>query len=315
MDKDLQQFSEELHKKTIKNFPTRKVYANYKNDIWGMDLNDMMPYKKENDDYAYIFVIEDIFTRKAWALALKDKKSKTVVSALANLIEKVKAHPQYIWTDKGGEFYNADMTKLLKKFKMSQYSVYSINKVAPVERLNQTLKHIMFKILTEKQSHRWIDILDDVVNTYNNTIHSAIHLTPNDAYKQPKKIIDDDNIIEEIQKPKFKVGDYVRISRLKGNFEKGYDERWSREVFQIVEIDYSYPITYKLNDLMRDPIEGSFYEPELQKTDLQDFALVESVLSRRNKNKKKEMFVKWSGWPAKFNSWLPESQVKHLNKK
>ncbi len=312
---DVKQFSEELHKKVIRKFPTRKVYAKGKNDIWGLDLNDMIVYKAENDGYVYIFVIEDIYTRKAWCVALKDKKAKTVVDVLETLFKKLKTHPNYIWTDKGGEFYNADMTKLLKKYNIHQYSVYSVNKVAPVERLNQTLKHIMFKILTEKQSHKWIDILDEVVNTYNNNIHSSIYTTPNKAYAQPKNIIDDDLGIYEVKKPQFKTGDYVRVSRLKGNFEKGYDENFTRECYQIVEVDKGYPILYKLNDLMREPIEGSFYEQELQKTDLHDFALVESVLNSRTKNKKKEMFVKWAGYPAKFNSWIPEKQVKHLTKK
>ena len=75
------------------------------------------------------------------------------------------------------------MTKLLKKYDISQYSVYGQSKVANVERLNGTLKNIMFKILTEKQTHKWIDIIDDVVDTYNNNIHSAIGCTPNKRIK------------------------------------------------------------------------------------------------------------------------------------
>lgn len=253
---EIKQYSNELHKRVVKNFPTRKINVNFKNEIFGIDLADMITYKDENDGYAYIFVIEDLFTRKAWTIPLKDKKSKTVAIALDKLFTAIQSHPLYIWSDKGGEFYNTDMTKLLKKYNIHHYSVYGQSKVAPVERLNQTLKHIMFKKLTEMQSHRWIDILEYVIDKYNNNKHSSIGISPNQAYQNPEHIkhkVDLDvkpYIQTSTDKPKYHLGDYVRVSRLKGNFEKGYDANFTSEIFQIVEIDNSYPITYKLNDLM-----------------------------------------------------------------
>jgi hypothetical protein len=190
-----------------------------------------------------------------------------------------------------------------------------------VERLNQTLKKIMFKILTEKQTYKWIDILDATVEAYNNKKHSTIKMTPLEAWKNPKKLKklmddddDDDDDDDEEEIPKFQLGDYVRVSKKKTTFEKGYEAGWSAEVFRIVEIAYTKPITYKLNDLLAEPIEGSFYSQELQKTELPDFALIDKVLKERTFKGKKQKLVSWVGYDGRFNEWIDAKQVKNLTK-
>ena len=109
----------------------------------------------------------------------------------------------------------------------------------------------------------------------------------------------------------FSIGDWVRISRLKGIFEKGYLANWSAEIFKIVSINYGNPTTYVLADYNGERIEGSFYAQELQKTNLTDVYLIERVIRRR----KGEVLVKWLGWDAKYNSWIKESEVKKFTKK
>ena len=74
------------------------------------------------------------------------------------------------------------------------------------------------------------------------------------------------SVTPQKQKPKYNLGDYVRIAKKKGTFEKGYTPRWTEEVFKVVEILHTTPVTYKLKDLNDEEITGSFYEPELQKT-------------------------------------------------
>ena len=323
MEQDLKVFADELHKRVTSKYQTRTINVNGKNDIWGADLNDMITYKDANDGYCYIFVIEDIYTRKAWAYPLKDKKARTIADKLQQLFHEVTTTPKYLWTDKGGEFYNNIVDKLLKKNNIHLYSVYGASKVANVERLNQTLKNIMFKILTARQSHNWISILDDVLLTYNNAIHSGIGTTPNKAYKNPK-LVKNNNLINDELLPfyndddndktaTFKLGDYVRISRLKGTFEKGYEENWTREVFQIVVINHTDPVTYKLNDLQREPIDGSFYANELQVTTIPFFALINKVIKRKIVKGKKLMFVSWSGYSDKFDTWINDEQSNNIN--
>ena len=79
---------------------------------------------------------------------------------------------------------------------------------------------------------------------------------------------------------KFKVGDYVRISKHKNTFAKGYTPNWSEEVFVIKEIKYTVPWTYVINDLNNEQVTGTFYEKELQKIDQQEFR-TEKVIKKR----------------------------------
>ena len=104
------------------------------------------------------------------------------------------------------------------------------------------------------------------------------------------------------QKPKFAIGDKVRISKYKRRvFDKGYTPNWTDEIFVIDEVLPTKPVTYKIVDLTGEAIEGSFYEQELQETD-QEIFKIDKVLKRDNK--KKLALVRWNGYPEKFNSWI-----------
>ena len=101
----------------------------------------------------------------------------------------------------------------------------------------------------------------------------------------------------------------MRIAKKKGTFEKGYTPRWTEEVFKVVEILHTTPVTYKLKDLNDEEITGSFYEPELQKTKQQVYR-IEKVLQKRGK----KILVKWKGYPDSFNSWIEADSVENTFK-
>ena len=112
--------------------------------------------------------------------------------------------------------------------------------------------------------------------------------------------------ISQTAKPKFKVGDKVRISKYKRNvFDKGYTPNWTEEIF-VDKIQYTNPITYKIKDLNGEEILGTFYDQELSRASPEVFR-IEKILKRDKKHGR--VFVKWSGFPAKFNSWVPLSDV------
>ena len=109
----------------------------------------------------------------------------------------------------------------------------------------------------------YIDVLDDIVRKYKNTVHSSI--------KMKSKDITDDSFVEYSEEtnnksPKFKVGDNVRISKYKNIFAKGFTSNCSEEVFVVNKVQNTVPRTYLINDLNGEEIKGSFYEKELQKT-------------------------------------------------
>ena len=107
--------------------------------------------------------------------------------------------------------------------------------------------------------------------------------------------------------PKFSVGDKVRISKKKKTFEKGYTTRWTEEIFTIVEVKHTSPVTYKIADPNGEEITGTFYEPELQKTS-QELFRIEKVI----KKGKKKSLVKWKGYSDDYNSWVDNKDIVNI---
>lgn len=112
-------------------------------------------------------------------------------------------------------------------------------------------------------------------------------------------------------KPKFKVGDKVRVSKYKRKvFDKGYTPNWTGEVFLIDKIQTTIPITYKLKDLHGEQIQANFYEPELLKAKQYVFRIDKVI---RVDCKKKQALLKWLGYSDDFNSWIPLKNLKDLS--
>ena len=99
--------------------------------------------------------------------------------------------------------------------------------------------------------------------------------------------------------PKFKIGDYVRISKYKNIFAKGYTTYWWEEVFVIKEIEIIVLWTYVIKDLNGKEIMGTFYEKQLQKTNQKKFT-IEKVI----KKKGEKLCFKWKGYDNSFTSWI-----------
>ena len=142
------------------------------------------------------------------------------------------------------------------------YSTYSEGKSVVAERFIRTLKSKLYKHMTAIGKNVYYNVLDDVVNKYNNTTHSTIKMKPIDV-KDNTYI----NTSKEINNkdPKFKVGDHVRISKFKNMFAKGYAPNWSSEIFIVDKVNDTVPYTYNLKDLNDEEIIGSFYNKDLQK--------------------------------------------------
>ena len=107
-----------------------------------------------------------------------------------------------------------------------------------------------------------------------------------------------------VTKTKFKVGGCVRISKYKNIFAKGYTQNWSEEVVVVSKIKNTVPLTYVISDLNGEPITGSFYEKELQKTNQKEFR-IEKVLKRKGD----KLYVKWKGYNNSFNSWINKKDL------
>ena len=172
------------------------------------------------------------------------------------------------------------------------------------------MKEKMFKYFSANSTRKYIDVLDEMVKNYNKTVHSSTKMTPIEASKEKnenKVWLNLYSIPKAGKDPKYSVGDKVRITKKKTTFEKGYTPRWTEEVFTIDEVLRTDPPTYKIRDYNDEIIQGSFYEPELQKTS-QEIFRVEKVIRKRGN----QALVKWLGYPDSFNSWIDSKDVVNL---
>ena len=119
--------------------------------------------------------------------------------------------------------------------------------------------------MTAIQASIFLNVLDDVVNKYNNTVHRTIKMKPIEVTDDSYAECNEDSMHSNKKDPKFKVGDHVRISKYKNIFAKGHTPNLSEEVFVVNKIKNTVPSTYVINDLNGEEITGSFYEKELQK--------------------------------------------------
>ena len=155
--------------------------------------------------------------------------------------------------------------------------------------------------MTSVTKNGYIDKLGDIVGAYNNTYHRTIKIKPVDV--EDNTPIDFEKEVND-KDPKFKVGDYVRISIYKNIFAKGYMPNWSEEVFVVSKIKNTVPWTYVINNLNGEEIIGTFYEKELQKTNQKEFR-IEKVI----KIKGDKLYVKWKGYDNSFNSWIDKKDL------
>ena len=155
--------------------------------------------------------------------------------------------------------------------------------------------------MTAISKNVYFDVLDDIVNKYNNTVHRTIKMKPidvtSDSYAEYNEHSNKRNL-------KFKVGDHVKISKYKNNFAKGYVPNWSEEIFVIKKVKNTIPWTYNINDLNSEEITGRFYEKELQKTNQKEFR-IEKILKRKSD----KLYVKWKEYYNSFNSWINKKDI------
>ena len=180
------------------------------------------------------------------------------------------------------------------------YLTHNEGKSVVAERFIRTLKSKMYKHMAAISKNVYFNVLNDIVDKYNNTYHKTIKMKPLDV-----KIDSFAEYSEESNEkdPKFKVNDHVRISRCKNIFANGYAPNWSEEIFVVKKIKNNEPWTYVISDLNGEEIVCSFYEKELQKTNQKEFR-IEKVIKRKG-NK----YVKWEGYDNYFNTWIVKKDL------
>ena len=159
----------------------------------------------------------------------------------------------------------------------------------------------MYKYMISVSKNVYIDKLDDIVNKYN-TYQSTIKMKSVDVKSSTYIDFGTENNDKD---PKFKVGDHVRISKLKNIFAKDYLPNYSEAVFVIKKVKNTVPWTCVMGDLNGEKIVEMFYEKDLEKKNQTEFR-VENVIKRKGD----KLYIKRKGYNNSFNSWNAPSKNK-----
>ena len=137
--------ADELHKPIIKKFNKGKVYSQFKDNIWRVDLADMQSLSRKNKGIKYLLCATDLYSKYAFVIPLKDKKGISIVNAFNKIIKQSNRKPNKIWVDQGSEFYNNVFKKWLSDNDIIIYSTYNEGKSVVAERFIRTLKSKLYK--------------------------------------------------------------------------------------------------------------------------------------------------------------------------
>lgn len=297
---------DELHKQARKNFKRRRVITKGIDDLWQADLVEMGAYASKNKGFRFLLTVIDTFSKYAWTRAIKSKNATSVSHAMREIFKQGRK-PRNLQTDDGKEFFNKEFQHLMKINHVNHYSTFSIMKASIVERFNRTLKGMMWKEFSLHGNYCWIDKYKKLTDEYNSRKHRIIKMAPRSVNKLNEKTLLQTvyNHLKVMHKPKFRIGQNVRISKHKHIFEKGYTPNWTTEIFKIKSIQITNPVTYILEDYEGNPIKGGFYEYELLKTKYPHIYLVEKVL----KTNGAKAYVKWLGFSKEHNSWINKKDI------
>ena len=259
----------------------------------------MIKYSKQNKNYKYILTVIDFFSKYSWCYPLKSKTSEEIINSFNDIFKNSKRKPTMIQSDQGSEFTNNQAQKFFKDNKINWYHTYSRDiKCSICERYNRTILNKIYKNFTLNNNTIWINDLDKLTNEYNNSYHRSIKMKPIDASKKANEYIVRNNLYNfkiTNKKPKFLIGDKVRVSLLKNTFEKSYTSNYSQEIFIIDNIKTSNVHYYFSKDLQGEKNDGSFYQEELLKTKQNDLYIIEKIICKN----KDRYLVKWKNYPDK----------------
>lgn len=252
----LEHYNTYTENKSVRNkFQRRKISSHEIDFFWQADLIDVTKYARLNKGNKFLLTVIDVLSRQAFVRPLRNKTGKSVKEAFEQILFSSNRKPKYLQTDEGKEFFNKTLLSWLKAENVILYHNHSPLKAAMIERFNRSLMTRLQKIFTY--------VLQEVVESYNNSKHRIIGCAPNEVNKYNQMDIwlksNADILSRKTQKPKFKVGDIVRIKLVKAAFSKGYTSTYSSELYRIKQVNHSKPITYNISDNSDQKILGIFY--------------------------------------------------------
>ena len=311
-----------LHRKTRNRFSRRKFLVKQSGIILMGDVCYMNPYEKENTPY--LLVLMDMYSRFLTVFPLVSLKSSHVCSILDNFFQNSIYKYQKFFTDEGVEFVNKQVKNLYVKHNIHWYTTYSKSiKVSPVERVILTLKNKIKRFITHYNNEKYLDVLDDIVNTYNSTPHRGLNgKLPLDIHLminwEDIKTFSQTLYRSHFTKTK-SVGGLlqknlvVRIPVVRNLFSRAIHVCNTSELFRIKNVNINHvPVTYTLEDLEGNEILGIFYREELTTAKEPETYAIQ-IIRKRKRRGKTEFLIKYVNYPASSQEWVDKSRLEKLS--
>jgi len=312
-------------KPRVLKFKRNRIYAMYPKHIFEFDLMypDGPQVGRDGVTYRYVLLGIDVFSKYAFYTPLPNNKAKALLGGLKKIFEDNKYYPELAYGDPAGEHKSKRVKKYFSEKNIHLYFSNSEIHCPHVERFIRTLKSRLRRYNKAHNNRQWIRPIKAIVNSYNNSITRVHGMTPRRVLygKDNRDIgvayarmyLGKRKQLPRTSKVKYKIDDYVRLSRLKGAFEKESSEwgGWSPEVYKISEVwtDQQYPM-YGVTDLNGEKLKGKFYTEELQKILFDSKKLFPvSIEETKTINGTKMAYVKYKGYGNKHNMWIPLSIV------
>ena len=161
-------------KQLLENLKEERFHSSFKDNIWGVDLSDIQLISTFDKGIKYLLCVIYLFIKYAWVVPLKDKRGITIVNAFQKILDNSERKPNKIWVDQGSEFYNSSFKKWLDDSDIKIYLTFNEGKFVVAERFIRTLKSKIYKHMTAVSKNVYFDVLDDIVDKYNDTYQRTI---------------------------------------------------------------------------------------------------------------------------------------------
>ncbi len=293
------------------------------------DLIDIAALRRSNRGVNYILIIIDLFSRRVWAHPLKRKTAVETRDALSSWIQLMKnegSDPTVFTTDAGKEFVNREVKHLMRTNHIKLIQTMNINKAAVCERANKSIQILIYKYLTDKGTTTYIDVLPQIITTYNKRRHRTLNYHSPNFADNPRNEVKIRSIhmarygkINE-KRPKhlkFSIGDTVRVKtegKAPSTVRRAYLQQFKGELFKIERVNRRMPVPMYILKSMNDleEIKGGFYANEITRVRGEAFK-IEKILRRRGRGRNREYYVKWHYFDNRWNCWIKASDIEDAN--
>jgi len=317
-----------LHKEYKKTAVHNPYYVYRLRKRFQADLIDIAGLKSANSGVTFLLVVIDTFSRKIWVMPLLRKTASDTTNGLRSwLASMTDEKPESLLTDSGKEFVNKQVKKLMHEHGIELIQSRNVHKAAIVERVNKSIQILIYKYLTDRGEVRYLDVLPQLITTYNDRKHRSLqYMTPNEADDPNNEIL-----IRSIQlsryaainkkgrkksanaRSKFEIGDSVRIKSLSSgvsNARRAYVQQFHGEYFEITKVSHRMPVTmYELKSLdSGENIEGGFYASELVAVRGNVFK-IERIIRTKGKGRNKKHLIRWQHFGPQWDSWEKTSDI------